>query len=98
MSVTTKRGVNPIEQAHFVDMNDKDLLELLGFLYEEAKNIEERMKSNEHIERLEGELKTYKNEKYLDHQKALKTKLRSVRAVAQAKGLTFTPKWGTSDE
>jgi len=85
--------VNPIQEIQFVDMEDKELLELLGFLYEEGKVLTEKMKADPHIQRLEEQLNEYKDEHYRDDMKLYKAKLKAVRAHAKARGLKFNPKF-----
>ena len=85
--------VDPIQEIQFVDLEDKELLELLGFLHEEGKVLGEKMKADGHIQRVEEELKAYKDEHYRDTIKLYRAKLKAVRAHAKARGLKFNPKF-----
>lgn len=79
-----------VMEAAFVDMPDQDLLDLLGFLHEELKNIDERMGNDQHLEELEAAVKEYKEEHYTGQKRGYRLKLKSVRALAKARGLKFT--------
>ena len=83
--------VTVTQEAAFVDMTDDALLELLGYLHEEVKNVDERMKADPHIQRVEEELKEFKDENYLDDKKACMQKLKAVRLMAKARNLKFNP-------
>lgn len=83
--------VSVIQEASFVDMSDDALLELLGYLHEEVKNTDERMKADPEVQRMEEELKEYKNENYIEDKKAAAQKLKGVRLMAKARGLKFNP-------
>ena len=78
-----------IEQAHLVNLDDDQLLDYLGFCYEEIKNLEEKLKNDPQILEMEQELKDLKNERYNDSIKGYKAQLRASRALAKAKGLKF---------
>lgn len=78
-----------IEQAHLVNLDDDQLLDYLGFCYEEIKNLEEKLKNDPQILEMEQELKDLKNERYNDTIKGYKAQLRASRALAKAKGLKF---------
>ncbi len=81
--------IKPIEEAQFVNMDDSALLNLIGALWENIKNIDERMKEDVYIQKIEEDLKEYKLQKYVDEQKAYKAKLKASRAMAKARGLKF---------
>lgn len=88
-----------IEESHFADIKDEDLIKLIGSLWEHIKTIDETMRADQHIQQVEEKLKEYKIEKYLDEQKAYKLKLKASRAVAKARGLKFTiPKNEANDD
>lgn len=78
-----------IAQSHIAELTDDKLLDLIAFLYENIKSTEERMKSDEHIIRVEEELKAYKSENYTDQQKAWKAQLKASRSLAKARDLKF---------
>lgn len=80
-----------LQQARLLDFNDHELLEFLGYCYEEIKNLEERMKNDEEILALEQQLKDLKSARYGDNIREHKAMLRAARALAQAKGLAFNP-------
>lgn len=83
--------VSVIQESSFVDMSDDALLELLGYLHEEVKNTDERMKADPEVQRMEEELKEYRDEHYLDDKKAAAQKLKAVRMMAKARNLKFSP-------
>jgi hypothetical protein len=83
--------VTPIQEVEFIGLTDEKLLDLLGFLHEEIKNIDERLKVDETIAEMAEELAQYKKENYTDTQKVYKAKLKAVRRHAQTRGLKFTP-------
>lgn len=87
-----------IGESQFVEMEDSDLIALIGSLWEHIKTIDEKMKSDGHIQRVEEELKEYKLLNYVDEQKAYKLKLKASRAVAKARGLRFTLPVRSEDE
>jgi hypothetical protein len=78
-----------IAQTHLVDLSDNELLDFLGFCYEEIKNLDERMKADPEIIRIEEQLKELKTERYTDSIKALKGQLKAARHLARVKGLKF---------
>ncbi len=80
---------NVIGESHFAEMEDADLIKLIGSLWEHIKAIDEKMGADQHIVRVLEELKEYKLENYIDEQKAYKLKLKASRAVAKARGLKF---------
>lgn len=80
-----------LNQTHIMDLNDRELLEFLGYCYEEIKNLEEQMKNDDEILELEAKLKNLKNDKYADRIRGHKAMLRAARALAHAKGLAFNP-------
>lgn len=80
---------NFLAQAHLANLNDQELLDFLGFCYEEVKTLEERLKNDPEIMELEQQLKDLKNEKYADNIKSYKVQLRAARALVKAKGLRF---------
>lgn len=78
-----------IQEAHLVDLTDQQLIELIGSLWENVKQIDERMKNDTEIEELQARLKELKGIKYLDEQKRYKARLRAARALAKAKNLSI---------
>lgn len=77
-----------IAQAHLADLTDEQLLDLVGALWENVKRLDEQMRSDPRVERLENELKEVKAE-FTDDLKLLKAKLKAARMMAKAKGLAF---------
>lgn len=77
------------QQAHIVDLEDEALLKFVGALYENAKALDEQMKSDPEVERMEAALKQYKAENYTDAIKAFRAQLRAARSLAKARGLVF---------
>lgn len=77
------------QQAHIVDLEDEALLSFIGALWENCKALDEQMKADPEVERMEAELKEYKAENYTDAIKAYKAQLRAARILAKARGLRF---------
>lgn len=77
------------QQAHIVDLDDEALLSFVGALWENCKALDEQMKSDPEVERMEGELKVYKSENYTDAIKAFRAQLKAARGLAKARGLKF---------
>lgn len=75
------------EQAKVNALNDADLLERIGVLWESIKQVDEAMAADPHIVRVLEELAEYKLEKYLEEKKAYKANLKAARLVAKARGL-----------
>ncbi len=76
-------------QAKLNEYNDEDLLKYIGFLFEELKSLDERMKNDDTIAKLVEELKEYKAQHYGDNKKLYKGHLKAARIVAGARGLKF---------
>lgn len=87
-----------LEESRLVSMTDQELLDTLGYLWEETKRIDEAMKADLEIQRLEATLKEYKDTNYLDEKRAYVGKLKAVRAHAKIRGLNFKTPTRTSDE
>ena len=79
----------PIEEARLVDLSDDQLRELVGSLWEHIKRTDDAMKSDQHIEKLEAELKDYKEERYGITKREYKAKLRAARTHAEVRGLSI---------
>lgn len=71
------------------DYNDSDLLKYIGFLFEELKSLDERMKNDDTIEKLTADLKEYKAANYGDAKKAYRGHLKAARVIAKARDLKF---------
>lgn len=78
-----------LNEVHLVDLGDEQLKELLGFTYHALKNLDERRKNDEHIEKLRSELKQYIDETYRDETKKLKAQLKAGRSLAAARGIKW---------
>ena len=79
----------PIEEARLVDLSDDQLKELVGSLWECIKRTDEAMKNDQTIEKLEAELKEYKENNYNDAKRQYKAKLKAARKHAEIRGLSF---------
>lgn len=71
------------------ELADPELLLYIGFLYEELKSIDERLKNDEHIIKILEDLKEYKEQHYLAGKKTYRAHLKAARVIAQARGLKF---------
>ena len=78
-----------LEETRLVDVTDKDLIEMVGSLFESIKRIDEAAKNDPEIERMQAELKEYKDIHFLDEKKKLASKLKAARAHAKVRGLRF---------
>lgn len=90
--------VKHIEMSQMVELPDDALLKMVGSLWENIKQINERMKEDQHIQRVMEELTEYKADKYLDELKHIKVKLKASRALAKARGLKFELPKSDEDE
>lgn len=86
--MSIKAGLS--QQAHLVDMSDENLVAFIGAVWESIKRLDEAMKEDPEVERLENELKEYKATHYTDAIKTYKMQLKGARSLAKAKGLTLT--------
>lgn len=77
------------QQAHIVGLDDEALLKFVGALYENAKALDEQMKADPEVERLEAELREYKATNYTDAIRTYKAQLKAARVLAKARGLRF---------
>lgn len=77
------------QQAHIVDLDDESLLKFVGALYENAKALDEQMKADPEVERMEAALKEYKATNYTDAIRAFKAQLKAARILAKARGVVF---------
>lgn len=77
-------------ERQLIDLNDEELVDLIGNLWETIKQLEERMKSDGQIQALEDQIKELKHDRYLDSRKAFKATLKAARHLAQAKGIKFS--------
>lgn len=78
------------DEARLVSFTDEQLIDYIGTLWESAKRIDEAMKSDPEIERMQIELKNYKDENYLDNRRDIVRKLKASRALAKVRGVQFT--------
>ncbi len=78
-----------LEEANLVDLSDEELKELLGYLWESNKTLEERKKSDPDLEQMRQKMKDYIKDNYSDVTKEYKGKLKAARALAAARGITW---------
>lgn len=78
-----------LEEARMIDLSDTQLCDLLLYLYESGKRLEEHKKTDPHIEKVRGELAAYVKEKYSDTIKEYRGKLKAARALAEARGIEW---------
>ena len=74
-------------ERQLIHLTDDELLDTIGKLWETAKRLEERMKGDSEILQLEDQIRELKHERYLDQRKAVKSRLKAARRLAEAKGL-----------
>lgn len=77
------------DEARIVSYTDSQLVDYIGNLWESVKRIDEQMKADPEIERMEIELKNYKDEHFLDEKKGFVRRLRAARAIAKVRGVQF---------
>jgi hypothetical protein len=76
-------------ERQLIHLTDEELVDRVGFLWENVKRLEEAMKGDSEILALEDQIKQIKHERYLDERKAYKSQLKAARMLAQAKGIEF---------
>lgn len=88
-----------LEESRLIDLTDEQLVDLVGSLFESIKRLDEAAKVDPEIERLQAELKAYKDDHYLDNKKRLVRRLKAARAHARIRNLDFNlPQRITDDE
>lgn len=78
-----------MDEANLVDLNDNELKELLGYLFQSVKSLDEQKKTDPTIEKLKTELKNYVEENYTDQIKRYRGKLKAARNLAEARGIQW---------
>lgn len=78
-----------VEQAKIANLKDDELLNLIGYLWQEIKNIDESMASDDTLKELIEEVKDYKDDTYLTRKGAYVGQLKAARILAKQKGLNF---------
>ena len=78
-----------VEQAKLADLTDEELLNLIGYLWQEIKDLDEAMKSDETLQEMVEEVKTYKDDTYLTRKGAYAGQLKAARTLAKQKRLHF---------
>ncbi len=73
----------------FVEMLEEDLKSFLLSRYEYLKEIDEKQKSDEHLQKLKDAFDDYKDERYTDVRKSTKAEIKAARSVAKARGIKF---------
>lgn len=88
-----------LEETRLVDVPDKELIEMVGSLFEAIKRLDEAAKNDPEVERLQAELKEYRDVHFLDQKKRLASKLKAARAHARVRNLKFNiPGKAVSDD
>lgn len=78
-----------VQQAKLADLSNEELLNLIGYLWQELKNIDEQMAADDTLKEMVEEIKDYKDDTYLTRKGAYKGQLKAARALAKVKGLQF---------
>jgi len=79
------------KQANLVDLADTELKEFLGHAYHAIKNLEEEKKNDPDIQQMKEKLTLYTRDNYDDSLKELKARMKAARALAKARGVSWTP-------
>lgn len=78
---------NLIKEAAIVEMDDESLKKYLLYTHEALKNINEAMKNDPEIERMQAELKEYRAENYTNDIKDFVARLKAARNQAKVRGI-----------
>lgn len=85
--MTAKKDL--FDQSRYIDLDDDDLKEQLGFLHEQAKRLSEAEKTDPEVERMKGELKAYLEDNFKRERKDVLKCLKACRAIARMRGITW---------
>lgn len=77
------------DQSRFASLSDEELLNMIGYLWQEIKQIDESMADDDSIKAMTEELKEYKDDTYLTRKGAYQGQLKAARILAKLKGLNF---------
>lgn len=83
----TKREL--LNESQFVDLNDADLKEALGALWERLKAIKEAEKNDPDAEQMRAELKLYLEDNFKTEMKDVGKKLKAARIIAKSRGIRW---------
>jgi hypothetical protein len=78
-----------LEESRLIDLTDEQLVDLVGSLFESIKRLDEAAKVDPEIERLQAELKSYRDDMYMDRKKQMVRRLKAARAHAKVRNLVF---------
>lgn len=78
-----------LSESQFVELNDVDLKEALGALWERLKALKEAENSDVEVERMKAEIKAYIDDNFRTERKDAEKKLRAGRVIAKARGITW---------
>lgn len=78
-----------IQEAQIVGLTDDELRDLVGYLFESIKRLEEAMKADPDLQQMVDKVRAYKADNYGDERKRLVAHLKAARCQAEARGLTF---------
>ena len=79
-----------IDEAEFVDMDDGEVKDAVGALYERIKRIDETMKLDETAIKMREDLNEYLDDNYRTEIKLCKLQLKAMRSQAEVRGIKFS--------
>lgn len=80
-----------LQEATIVDMSDGDLKEFLGYHYEALKKLEDCKKMDPIIQELRAKLQMHIDSIYNLKSKSHKAKIKAARAIAELRGIKWSP-------
>ncbi len=78
-----------MQEVNIVDLPDDGIKELLGYLFESLKRLEESKKADPDLQQMQERLKEYVRDNYGDETKLLKARLKAARAQAKVRGIKY---------
>ncbi len=87
-----------LDESKLVDLNDKELLEVIGSLHEIVKRLQENKKKDEVLVEMREKLKSLEDELYNTQIKDYQSKLKASRHLGRIRGIKIPLPKGVHNE